>query len=375
MHPIFGSRERLLLYLGGWLLLALLFASIVVLSGGLEWIEALALTIPMAGMYAFICLAAFYICRAFPLPETSFLKLVAVFVVASSVSSSFWLLIVRGWVIVLSQVDWTRGLDARFRSMVPVVFGSGVLLYLLAVVVHYLILAFESSREVERHALQLETLAREAELRALKTQIHPHFLFNSLNAISALTTVDPGAAREMSLRLAEFLRKTLRLAATQMITVAEELALIDDYLAIEKARFGSRLSFKKDVDEDALRCTVPALLLQPLVENAIKHGVANTLEGGVISLEVRNRGGRLSLAVVNPRDPDSAAPTTNGVGLKNVSGRLSSLYGNEARLDTIATESTFCAEIVLPAHTQKSSIDLRTPGDVIPSEPRDLKTS
>lgn len=354
MHPILASRERLLLYLGGWLLLACLFAWIAVLSGGLEWIEAVALTIPIAAVYAFICLAALYICRAFPLQETSFLKLVVVFVVASSLSSSFWLLIIRGWVILLSQFDWTRGLDAKFRGMVPVVFGSGVLLFLLAVVIHYLILAFESAREVERHALELEALAREAELKALKTQIHPHFLFNSLNAISALTTVDPGAAREMSLRLAEFLRKTLKLAATQMITVAEELALIDDYLAIEKARFGSRLSFTRDVDEEALGCTVPALLLQPLVENAIKHGVANTLEGGVILLEVRHRGSRLSLAVVNPCDPDSTAPTTNGVGLKNVSGRLSSLYGKEARLDTGATELSFRAEISLPVRSEAS---------------------
>lgn len=351
MHPILANKERLFLYLAGWLLLACLLASIAVLSGSLKWSESLILTLPMAMVYAFICLAALYVCRAFPLEQTAFLKVLGVCVVASFFSSSFWLLIIKGWAVFLAQFEPTRGIDAQFGTLAPVSFGTGVLLFLMGVVVHYLILAFESSREVERQALELKALARESELRALKMQIHPHFLFNSLNAISALTTVDPKAAREMSLRLAEFLRKTLKLGATQMITLSEELTLIDDFIAIEKTRFGARLSFAKSVDEEALRCTVPALLLQPLVENAIKHGIANSLEGGTIALEIRHLGNRLSLAVTNPCDEDSLPKVTNGVGLKNVGGRLLSLYGNEARLDTRRSDSSFRAEISLPAHS------------------------
>jgi LytS/YehU family sensor histidine kinase len=102
------------------------------------------------------------------------------------------------------------------------------------------------------------------------------------------------------------------------------------------------------VDEGVLACAVPALVLQPLVENAIKHGIVDTLEGGVISLHVRNHGSRLSLEVVNPREADSPAQRTNGVGLKNVNGRLWSIYGNEARLDTVATDTSFRAEISVP---------------------------
>ena len=349
MHPILTHKERLILYLAGWLLLACLLASIAVVSGSLQWVEALSLTIPMAAVYAFICLSALYICRAFPVQETAFPKLIAVWTLSSSLSSLIWLLIVKGWSVFLSQFDATRDIDARFVSMAPVIFGSGVLLFLLAVVVHYLILAFESSREVERQAFEFKALAKEAELKALKTQIQPHFLFNSLNAISALTTVNPAAARDMSLRLAEFLRKTLKLSATEMITVAEELALIDDYLAIEKARFGSRLMFSKEVDEKALHCTVPALLLQPLVENAIKHGVTNTLEGGTIRLEIAHQGSRLTLSVTNPCDPEYLPQLASGVGLKNVSGRLSSVYGNEARLDIVKSDALFRAQISLPA--------------------------
>ncbi len=349
MHPILESKERLILYLTGWLLLACLLASILVLSESLPWAEALTLTIPMGIVYAFICLAALYLCRAFPLQGTPASKLIAVYVVASSLSSAFWLLLTKGWALLLSGFERMRDIDLQFGSIAPFSFGSGVLLFLLAVVVHYLLLAFESTRKVERQALEFKALAREAELKALKTQIHPHFLFNSLNAISALTTVDPSAARDMSLRLAEFLRKTIKLASTQMITVAEELALIDDYLAIERARFGARLSFTRDVDDRALPCKLPALLLQPLVENAIKHGVTNSLGGGTIRLEIGRKGDRLTLVVVNTCDPDSMPRSTNGVGLKNVGERLATLYGNEARLDTLKSDNLFRAQISLPA--------------------------
>ncbi len=349
MHPILAQRERFTLYLVGWLLIAGLLAALAAMSGTLQWVEALALILPMSVVYSFICLAALYVCRAFPLQTTPPFKLAAVFVIASFLSSSLWLLIIKGWVTLIAKVEQLSTLEAKFSGLVPLFVGTGILLYLLAVVVHYLILAFESSRDVERRALELQALAREAEVKALKAQIQPHFLFNSLNSISALTTVDPAKARDMSQRLAEFLRRTLKLASTQTIALSEEISLVEDFLAIEQVRFGSRLSFSKQIDEEASTCMVPPLLLQPLVENAIKHGIANLVEGGAISLEARHRGSRLVLIVTNPCDPDSNAKLSKGVGLENVRGRLSSVYGNEARLDTQRNDGVFRAEISLPS--------------------------
>jgi two-component system sensor histidine kinase AlgZ len=348
MHPILAQKERFILYLAGWLLIAGLIAVLAAMSGALQWVEALVLVLPMSVLYAFMCLAALYVCRAFPLQTTHPLKLAAVYIVASFLSSSFWLLIVKGWVVLLARVEVLPALDAKFDALVPIFVGSGVLLYLLAAVVHYLILAFESSREAERKALELHALAREAEVKALKAQIQPHFLFNSLNSISALTTVDPAKARDMSLRLAEFLRRTLKLASTQTITLDEEVALIQDFIAIEQVRFGSRLAFSKRIDDEALPCLVPPLLLQPLIENAIKHGIANLLEGGTITLEAHHHGSRLVLFVTNPFDSGSDSQPSKGVGLNNVRGRLSSVYGNEARLDTQKTDGVFRAEISVP---------------------------
>src|SRR4029079_2516584 len=150
----------------------------------------------------------------------------------------------------------------------------GFLLYLLAMAVSYLAAAFEVSRDAERRGLELQVLAREAELRALRAQLDPHFLFNSLQSISALTTADPPAARRMCLLLADFLRDTLAVGSQARIPLRSELLLAQRFLEIEQVRFGERL--RVDIEpEQAGDIAVPPLILQPLVENAVRHGIAH----------------------------------------------------------------------------------------------------
>jgi sensor histidine kinase YesM len=354
MHPILAQRERFFLYLAGWLIVGGLLAALGTTSGNLTWAESLVVMVPMSIEYAFMCLAALYICRAFPLRETNTVRLIAVFAVASVLSALVWLVVVWGWMVFLSSFDLLPGVETKFSGLTPILFGVGSLLFLLAVVIHYLILAFESSYEAERHILEMQTLARVAELRALRAQIQPHFLFNSLNSISALTTSDPPRAREMSVRLADFFRKTLRLSPSAGVPLADEIALVDDFLAIEHVRLGDRLRIRQTVDPDALQCTIPPLILQPLVENAIKHGIAQLVEGGEIVISVSRQGSRLSLIVENPCDPDRPRPAASGVGLDNVGTRLSSTYGTDARLDVLNNGTTFRAALSLPAHPGNS---------------------
>ena len=140
----------------------------------------------------------------------------------------------------------------RFRSQVPFLFAVNLILYLLVLSVHYVVLAFEAFRTAERQQLELQVLTRDAELRALRAQVDPHFLYNCLNSISALTGSDAAAARRMCLLLAEFLRTTLRVSAQQSITMAEELSLAERFLSIEQVRFGARLQVAQSVDEHAL---------------------------------------------------------------------------------------------------------------------------
>jgi two-component system sensor histidine kinase AlgZ len=191
-------------------------------------------------------------------------------------------------------------------------------------------------------------LTRDAELRALRAQVDPHFLYNSLNSISALTGSDPASARRMCLLLAEFLRTTLRVSTQQSITMAEELSLVERFLSIEQVRFGARLQVEQSVDENALECQVPPLVLQPLLENAVGHGIAGLVDGGTIRLEIVRRGDRVSITVENPRDPDAMPRKRGGVGLENVRKRLALVFGGAARLDAAASPTGFRAAIDLP---------------------------
>jgi hypothetical protein len=355
MHPILAQRGRLGLYLAAWLMIAGLLAVLAAVSGNLHWSHASVLVVPMAFIYAFMSLAALYLCRAFPLQETGFLRILGVYALASSLSSAVWILIGRAWASLLAQTEAFAALDVRYNNQIPLFLGVGVLLFLVAVVVHYLLIAFENSRAVERKSLEISALKREAELKALKSQLQPHFLFNSLNSISALTAVDPISARNMCLRLADFLRQILRMGGRHEIPLGEELALVENFLAVEQARFGSHLGFKKTVDAEALNCFVPSLLLQPLVENSVNHGIARVVEGGTITLEARCDGTRLNIALMNPCDPAFRNVGSGGVGLANVHERLVSLYGNEAQMDILRGEESFRIEISVPVNRAPKS--------------------
>ncbi|HXE31138.1 MAG TPA: histidine kinase, partial [Terriglobales bacterium] len=224
--------------------------------------------------------------------------------------------------------------------------GAGFLLYLLTVAGYYLWIGAETARRAE-------ILAREAELRALKAQLNPHFLFNSLNSISALTATDPARAREMCVLLGDFLRRTLRLGERRGVPLADELDLTRAYLAVEQIRFGPRLRFEENIAPGALATEVPPLLLQPLVENAVVHGIAQLLEGGWIRLDAAWTGDGLRLCVCNPYDPEaldalSPRPGSGGLGLANVRNRLEARFGAAASIETAATNGQFTVTIMLP---------------------------
>ena len=195
-------------------------------------------------------------------------------------------------------------------------------------------------------------LAREAELKALKAQIHPHFLFNSLNSISALTTSNPASAREMCILLAEFFRTSLALGEKASVSLEEEMTVARTYLAIERLRFGSRLSVEESVDEAGRQCRLPPLLLQPLVENAIRHGIATRAEGGVLRLEARTDGMRLRLLVENPFDPEAPVRPGVGLGLENVRRRLLARYGEDALMDAERSRDRFRVTLFVPAEAE-----------------------
>lgn len=349
MHPILADKKRLLVYLAAWVIIGLLMSGLFAISGDLSWSQATAFALPLILIYAFICLSAWYVCRAFPLQRTDLSKLVLIFVLSGGVTSSLWVLVSKGWTFLLSQFELMGIASDRPAAEVRILFGAGVLLYyLLAVAVHYLMVAFEESRDAQRRALELKVLAQTAELQALKAQINPHFLFNSLNSISALTSQNPSAARAMSLSLADFLRRSLRFTSDDAVTLEEEISLARSYLEIEQIRFGPRLKVEMEIAEECKSCRVPPLILQPLVENAVNHGIAHLVEGGTINIKARRNGTRLHLSIENPRDPDRARSKGSGLGLENVRRRLGTQFESVARLETTESDKRYRVDLTFP---------------------------
>ena len=349
MHPILAQLRRLLFYLLGWIPLAGMLTYLLAVPGGLTWVEASTVAFILCLLYAFVCLAAWYPCLGTPLDRSSVPRFLFTHVAGALVASALWLLAARALGRMLAGFDDFHGIDARLSKDFPLLFGTGVLLYLLAVGFHYVLLAVDASREAEARVMKASVLARDAELRALKAQVNPHFLFNSLNSISALTTSDAPKAREMCILLGDFLRRTLGLGEKQSIPLEEEMSLVHAFLAVEKIRYGSRLQMEETVEEEALTALVPPLLLQPLVENAVAHGIANLVEGGLIRLEAKQRDGYLSIAIENPFDPQAPQRRRNGVGLANVRQRLEARYGNSATFGATTEDGRFRVALRLPA--------------------------
>src|SRR5580658_2207475 len=305
MHPLLTPIHRFGLYLLAWVPLALILIYLMAVPGRLGWIEAAALILPLCLICQFVCLSAWYSCKAAPIQKSTAQRLWLTHILAAAVLSLCWVLLAKLLAYGLSRMPSFQGLDSRFASQVPVIFGAGFLLYLLSVASHYVILAIEDSNKAEVRVQETSILARDAELKALKAQVNPHFLFNSLNSISALTTIDPAKAREMCVRLSDFLRNSLRMGERTSIPFGEELALASTYLDVEQVRFGKRLRVVQDFDPACNECEVPPLLVQPLVENAVKHGVASLTEGGEISLSAHVSNGALRFSVENHFDPDA----------------------------------------------------------------------
>lgn len=189
------------------------------------------------------------------------------------------------------------------------------------------------AREVE--AARLETRFAEAQNLALRMQLQPHFLFNTLNSISALVHANPDGADEMISRLGDFLRATLDAPHTQLVPLRRELAFIRDYLAIEEIRFQDRLTVVMDIPPELLDLRVPSFILQPLVENALKHGLADRPQGGTVRLRARREAETLVLEVQD--DGEGYSPGREGVGLANVRSRLGLLYKGQGQLDLIGS--------------------------------------
>ena len=354
MHPLF-KRGRFSLYLLAWVPLVATSVYVLVTRGGLGSGQAIAIAVPVFLFYAFLCLFAWYPCRATPLDRVSFIRLLLTHLIAAVFISFVWTQVGALISYAVLSPEQFAAIKREFRPQVNAINTIGILLYLLSVAFHYVLIAMEESRRAETLANEARVLARDAELKALKAQINPHFLFNSLNSISALTSIDPARARDMCVLLGEFLRMTLGLGEKTVVRFSEELELLEKYLTIEKIRFGERLKTQETIQEESKACLLPPLLLQPLMENAIRHGIANLPEGGEVRLRAERQNGRLEILVENSWDPDAPPRRSSGLGLRNVKQRLEARFGKEASLRVMAEGDLFQVSLSIPPEGEEKA--------------------
>ena len=356
MHPILASRRHLALYLMAWLPVAALLTVAMMITGWGDWVQSLLFVFPMVVVYAFLCLSAWYPCRALPLGDKRAEMALVMHVAAATLSALLW--VAMAWALAegFKRSTMYAGRAELTTEHTGIIFIAGMLLYLLSVAIHYLFAAAEASREAERRVLEAEVAAREAELQALKAQLNPHFLFNSLNSVASLAATDPEGARDMCIQLGDYLRGTLK-GGMDLQPLEEELAQVRRFLRVESVRYGDRLRVVEEIDDRCLGVKVPPLILQPLVENALKHGIGEMVEGGEVRIGARCSAELLTVWVENPVDVEDRPKTGAGVGLANVRHRLENVFGGDARLRSGRSDRMYRAEVVIPIGESRGDSD------------------
>jgi two-component system, LytTR family, sensor kinase len=272
-----------------------------------------------------------------------------------SIALSAFMSIASYWAlkaILHQQQEYIRVLD----NSSAIRFWITVLIISWVAIVSVLWYRQQESNEAEKRKSAAEKLSKEAELYKLRQQLQPHFLFNSLNSISALAGSQPELARKMIHQLSEFLRGTLRKEEHQWVTLADELQHLSLYLEIEKVRFGHRLDTQISSDDDARLMKLPPMLLQPLVENAIKFGLYDTTEAITVQISAKALENYLLIEVQNPFDPETSAPRQGtGFGLSSVQRRLYLLFARNDLLATKAQQNLFITTVKIPQHDQSDT--------------------
>ena len=273
----------------------------------------------------------------------------------SAVQSTVWVAIVFGYIYGLLQVPWTGKVPLSLLIFINWIYG--VIIFSGWLCLYFFYHLFDRFNRSELERAQLAAAVKEAELRSLKSQINPHFIFNSLNSLRALIDEDPARARQSVTQLANLLRYSLQSSQLETVPFEDELRVVNDYLALEQVRHEERLRIRLDVAPETLQLPIPPMLLQTLVENAVKYGISARSDGGEISIIARREDGALRLQVVNPGSLPASIPTrrsntSTGVGLRNAGERLRLLFGERASLQLRpGALDRVVAEAVIPLPT------------------------
>lgn len=345
-NPILERIKHVYIYLIVWIIIAVIQALLIIFSTDLPVIVAITDSLVFNITYAVLAVIIWFPIRYSNPDGKLSIRIIFTYLIVGTVIITGWMY--TGYmllkIILVNHEQYFSFLNDSFVARL----ATGILYYGVTLLIYHL---FIYNKELEAKKLSetnLNLLVKESELSVLRSQLNPHFLFNSLNSISSLTISDPNTARDMIIKLSEFLRYALKHGEREKTKMAEEINNIELYLQIEKIRFGEKLVFEKEISEGCEGGLIPNMILQPLFENAVKHGVYESTQPITIHMECRAVKDGMNIEISNNYDPDQVSRRGAGIGLKNVKNRLMLIYGRDDLVKINKAEDQFKVSLLIP---------------------------
>ena len=294
-------------------------------------------------LYPLLGSSIWYSIRYNSLEEVSVGRLIIFHFIAASILCGIWI-----YISYAIYQPFIKDNNKYLKDGLPSKIFLGYVMYAIYLVFFYAVNYYQSLKEKIKKESEYKALIREAELQALKSQINPHFLFNSLNSISSLTVSNPEKAQEMVINLSTFMRYSLMHNEKEMVSFSRELENIKLYLSIEKVRFGKKLNAEFEIDAHCMEAEIPNMILQPLYENAIKYGVYETTDQVTIKTSCNCEGNFLKITIVNDYDSSTIKRRGEGIGLRNIKKRMEIIYNNPDLMKVTDNKTSFEVQLIIP---------------------------
>ncbi|MFH0736581.1 MAG: histidine kinase [bacterium] len=345
-NPLLKNLYTFLSYITVWILLILVQFILLIVSSNISINYSIYDSLIFNIIFSVIGLNLWFPVKFISFENNSAFRILINHTVGALAVSAFW--VAFSYTIINSFVTLSAYEKVFLFNSLFVRFLIGILYYIIIVSVNYIIIYYNNFKEKVTNENQLQNLVKEAELKTLKYQINPHFIFNSLNSISSLTLSNPQKAQEMTIKLSSFIRSTLAKTDNQFVKLLDELSNVRLYLEIEKVRFEGKFDYIETIVNNCLDINVPTMLLQPLFENAIKHGVYESLEKVIIKFNCSIDKEYLKIIISNNFDIDAVHRKGEGIGIKNIKNRLQLIYKQDNLLTVRKQDGVYTATIFIP---------------------------
>jgi len=344
-HPVFQNRRTSFVYMLAWIVATAIHV-LILYSFYLEDFKlAFTDSLIFNGTFALLGLSLWYIVGYAKTNRKNLINNIINQMTSWIVLLFIWIGLALVFVNVFSE---NRAYIEFVNRSIPWRMISGTFYYFILVLIYYLIIYYQNLNEKQVNEEKLRGMIRETEIKLLKSQINPHFLFNSLNSISSLTISDPKRARQMIIKLSDYLRYTVSADKKKLLPLEKEIENAKRYLEIEKVRFGEKLQFHFEIDPQCSPQLIPPMILQPLFENTIKHGVYESREPIEVQTSCTKHIDRFEIVITNNFDPEALPRRGTGTGLGNIRERLGLIYGNKELLKTEKKEAAFIVQLLIP---------------------------